>query len=281
MTQPLHAFIYAPSRGAWIEDPDASPLARASAAITLLTWNTWFAPYSFDARFKALLALIRARRPDVVCLQEIVAESLAMLLATPWIRAEYRVSDARGTTFESYGVVLLSRLPVLALAIHELPSNMHRRLLVAEIAVGPRRLVVATVHLESCEPSRKTRARQLAEIFPRLRAMGPDCVLAGDFNLCSSWTEENENLDPGFVDLWPALRGRAPGYTEDTGVNTMLLNVNDSEKTVRFDRILLRSAEGAWKAGSVELVGTAPIAPTAPDVFPSDHFGLVAVLEAR
>jgi tyrosyl-DNA phosphodiesterase 2 len=281
MTEPLPAFIYAPSHGAWIEDRHASPPALPSSAISVITWNTWFAPYSFDARFKALLALIHARRPDVICLQEIVAESLEMLLATPWIRAEYRISDARGTTFESYGVVLLSRLPVLSLAIHELPSSMHRRLLVAEIAVGPRRLVVATAHLESMKPNRDTRADQLAEIFPRLKAMGPDAVLVGDFNLCSSWTEENANLDPEFVDLWPALRDRAPGYTEDTGVNTMLLNVKNKEKTVRFDRILLRSAEGAWKPGSIELLGTAPIAPTSPDVFPSDHFGLIAVIEAR
>src|SRR5690242_5479898 len=107
MADPLHAFIHAPSRGAWIEDRHPSPPAADRREITLITWNTWFAPYSFKARSEALLALIRAHRPDVVCLQEIVAESLQLLLAEPWIRAEYRVSDARGSTFESYGVVLL------------------------------------------------------------------------------------------------------------------------------------------------------------------------------
>jgi tyrosyl-DNA phosphodiesterase 2 len=278
MAEPLHAFIYAPSRGAWIEDRHPSPPATDRGAITLITWNTWFAPYSFSARFKALLALIHAHRPDVVCLQEIVPESLELLLAEPWIRADYRVSDARGSTFESYGVVLLSRLPVLTLAIHELPSSMSRRLLVAEIAVGARRLVVATAHLESLRHSSDVRADQLAEIFPRLKAIGPDAVLVGDFNFCGSWAPENANLDPEFVDLWPALRGRAPGYTEDTGVNTMLANINGEDKTVRYDRVLLRSAEGAWKADSIALLGTMPVAPTSPDIFPSDHFGLVAVL---
>ncbi len=281
MAEPLHVFLYASSRGAWIQDLHACAPARGPAAITVITWNTWFAPYSFNARFKALLALLHARRPDVVCLQEIVAESLALLLAEPWIRADYRISDARGTTFESYGVVILSRLPVLALGIHELPSSMSRRLLVAEVAVGPRRLVIATAHLESLKPGADTRADQLAEIFPRLRALGPDTVFTGDFNFCSSSREENANLDAGFVDLWPALRGGAPGYTEDTGVNTMLANVNGDDKTVRYDRILLRSEAGAWKPRSIELLGTSPIAPTSPDVFPSDHFGLVAEIEAR
>jgi endonuclease/exonuclease/phosphatase family metal-dependent hydrolase len=125
----------------------------------------------------------------------------------------------------------------------------------------------------------ETRADQLAEIFPRLRALGPDAVLTGDFNFCSSSLAENANLDPGFVDLWPALRGGAPGYTEDTGVNTMLANKDGGDKTVRYDRILLRSAGGVWKPRSIELLGTSPIAPASPDVFPSDHFGLVAEIE--
>src|SRR5262249_43607914 len=152
---------------------------------------------------------VRARRPDVICLQEIVPESLAVLLAEPWIRDEYRISDARGDTFDAYGVVILSRLPVRALAVHELPSHMGRRLVAAGLGAGPRDLVVGAVHLESLRPNRDVRADELAEIFPLLESAGRDCVLAGDFNFCSSWAAENANLDPEFVDLWPALRGRA------------------------------------------------------------------------
>jgi hypothetical protein len=80
------------------------------------------------------------------------------------------------------------------------------------------------------------------------------------------------------VDLWPALRGQAPGHTEDTDVNVMLRNVKAKAKNVRFDRVLLRSTGGAWRPRSIELLGTAPIAEASPDVFPSDHFGLAAVI---
>lgn len=127
--------------------------------------------------------------------------------------------------------------------------------------------------------NRDARAEQLEAIFPVLAAAGPDAVLVGDFNFCSSWAAENANLDPEFVDLWPALRGRAPGYTEDTGVNVMLRNVKSKAKNVRFDRVLLRSAGGDWRPRSIELLGTTPIAVESPDVFPSDHFGLAAVIE--
>jgi tyrosyl-DNA phosphodiesterase 2 len=275
----LRPFVFDAPSGEWIEDRAVHPAAAPPAAITVVTWNVWFAPYSFEARFRALLEGIRAQRPDVVCLQEIVADSLEMLLAEPWVRAGYRVSDASGATFDSYGVVILSRLPVRALAVHELPSHMGRRLVVAELDVGGGGLVVGSVHLESLKHNREVRAEQLQEIFLRLGAAGPHAVLTGDFNFCSSWAAENANLDPAFVDLWPALRGRAPGYTEDTGVNAMLWNVSMKEKKVRFDRVLLRSLGGAWRPRSIELLGAAPIAASSPDVFPSDHFGLAAVIE--
>src|SRR4051812_13827453 len=108
MPSQLRPFIFDPSSGAWIEDRAAPPAAQAPAAVTLVTWNVWFAPYAFERRLRALLEVIRARRPDVICLQEIVPESLAVLLAEPWIRAEYRISDARGDTVDAYGVVILS-----------------------------------------------------------------------------------------------------------------------------------------------------------------------------
>jgi endonuclease/exonuclease/phosphatase family metal-dependent hydrolase len=279
MPTQLHPHVFDPVCGAWVEDRGPDPSAAPLAALTVVTWNTWFAPYTFETRFQALLGVVRAQRPDVVCLQEIIPESLEMLLAEPWVREGYRVSDVTGDTLDSYGVVMLSRLPVRALTLHELPSHMGRRLLVAELAAGPGGIVVGTVHLESLKHNGDARAEQLEVIFPLLKAVGPDAVLVGDFNFCSSWTAENANLDPELVDLWPALRGRAPGYTEDPDVNVMLRNVQAKAKRVRFDRVLLRSAGGAWRPRSIELLGTEPIAESSPDVFPSDHFGLVAVID--
>jgi len=277
----LRPFMFDPSSATWVHDRTAPALVARPATLTVVTWNTWFAPYAFEPRFRGLLQVIHARRPDVICLQEIIPESLEMLLAEPWIRADYRISDAQGDTLDGYGVVLLSRLPLRALALHELPSHMGRRLLAAEVDTGNGILVIGTAHLESLKHNRELRAEQLAEILPLLKAAGADAMLVGDFNFCSSWAAENANLDPEFIDLWPALRGREPGYTEDTAVNAMLRNVKSSEKMVRFDRVLLRSASGDWRPRSIELLGTVPVATGAPDIFPSDHFGLAAVIEPR
>jgi tyrosyl-DNA phosphodiesterase 2 len=169
--------------------------------------------------------------------------------------------------------------PTAAAAPPTALTVLGRRLVAAEIDVGPSSLVVATVHLESMTRNHALRAAQLAKAFPLLKAAAPDALLLGDFNFCSSWPAENANLDPEFVDLWPALRGREPGYTEDTEINAMLRNVKGQEKMVRFDRVLLHSAGGAWRPRSIELLGTVPIAGWCPEVFPSDHFGLAAVIE--
>jgi len=56
----------------------------------------------------------------------------------------------------------------------------------------------------------------------------------------------------------------------------MLRNVKGKEKTVRFDRVLLRSEGDAWRPRAIDLLGTVPVAEASPDVFPSDHFGLAA-----
>ena len=72
--------------------------------------------------------------------------------AKEWIRENYWVSDAHGHTVTPYGVLLLSRLPILRLELHDLPSAMHRRLLLADLSVNGLTVRVGTVHLESLSP---------------------------------------------------------------------------------------------------------------------------------
>ena len=97
----LHRHVFDPPSGARVEDRAARPTVAPPAALMVVTWNVWFAPYYFEPRFRALLAVVRAQHPDVVCIQETVLDSLEMMLAEPWVRAEYCVSDARGNTFDS------------------------------------------------------------------------------------------------------------------------------------------------------------------------------------
>jgi tyrosyl-DNA phosphodiesterase 2 len=256
--------------------PRSAPDAPAS--FSLATWNIWFGEYCFDERLRALLDELAGRSPDVICLQEVTTRALERILGEPWVRDGYVTSDAAGETFDDYGVLMLSRLPIVAMSLHELPSHMGRRLLIADLTVADRAFVVATAHLDSKKTGSEQRAEQLASMLPLLRARGDEVLLVGDMNIAPT-SPENAAFDADFIDLWPLLRPRDEGCTVDTDANPMLLNIKQASKRVRYDRALLRSTGGALRPTTIELLGTQPISPRSPDVLPSDHFGLLLTAE--
>lgn len=263
-------FTFAPlgfTAGDWREAPQVERSGRVD--VRLLTWNVWFGGHMFDERCAALLAELQRRRPDVIALQEVTHELLYDLLSAPWIRAAYQVSQRE---VQAYDVVILSRLPIRRLAELALPTDMGRRLLVAELACG---LAVATVHLESTREEARTRAAQLAIVQPALAGRYEDVVLVGDMNFQPDDPVENAALDPSFLDVWPTMHAD-PGYTVDTDVNTMRIQVKSTPVRKRIDRVFLRSQN--WRTRSIELTGTRPI--DVDGTFISDHFGLETVLAA-
>jgi len=268
----IERFTFAPLdfiAGSWDDAPNVERTAHVD--VRLLTWNVWFGGHMFDERRDALFAELQRRRADVIALQEVTQELLLALLEEPWVRAAYQVSERE---LISYDVVLLSRLPIRRMAEVKLPTDMGRRLLVAELACG---LAVATVHLESEHEQAITRANQLAIIQPSLAERYEDVVLVGDMNFKPGDPVESAVLDPTFVDVWPALRPDEPGYTVDTDVNTMRLQVRSTPTHKRIDRVFARSSR--WRARSIELIGTRPI--DVDGTFISDHFGIEAVLAAE
>ena len=138
-----------------------------------------------------------------------------------------------------------------------LPGEMGRRLL----RVRWPNLEVGVVHLESTASAGPTRSAQLTEVFSQLK--GPDSLLLGDFNFCST-SAENTQLPSSFVDLWPALHPGNPGWTLDSQANPLLRGT----KQARYDRMLLQSKN--WRCRSLQLSQSGG----------SDHFGLVAELES-
>ena len=241
--------------------------------IALLTWNVWFGEFLWQERFAALLDIARACRPDIVALQEVTHRHLEQLLAVDWVRREFRISDITGSTLQPHGVLLLSRLPLRNLGLQELPSDKDRKMLVAEVGLGARSVCVGNLHLESSPQAAPVRLVQLDKILPRLQG-AQRTLLMGDFNFDPVQLPEQARVDRYFRDLWAELRPDEPGFTEDTAINGMLLSSKGREKQVRFDRILLRSPVPGWIPASVQLIGTRPVTPRQPELFPSDHFGL-------
>ncbi len=264
MLEPLEAFVW--SAGDWKKAPRAA--ASAPCEVRLVTWNVWFGGHMFEERRAALLADLERRKPDVICLQEVTKELLDVLVATRWIRSAYTVSDIE--LFQTYDVVILSRLPIRRLSQLSLPTQMGRRLLVAELACG---LAIGTVHLESMKQSMQPRALQLRLIQPELAALG-DAVLCGDMNFQPTDAIECAALDPAFVDVWPAIRPDDPGYTADSQINKMRFSLKPTMSRKRIDRVFLHGSR--WRASAIELVGTEPI--DIDGTFTSDHFGLACTL---
>jgi hypothetical protein len=102
-------------------------------------------------------------------------------------------------------------------------------------------------------------------------------------------TEPLENLnvestfkkEDGWADVWPHLRPDEKGYTFDSQVNKMLLDIEQ----MRYDRVLFRSNTGTWRPTKIEMLGNQRIGTEATEIssqiplFPSDHFGLVTEFE--
>ena len=262
---------YNPTTQAWrYMDTPTEDVQRDT--ITLATFNIWFGEHYAEARYDAISDLLEPHLPDFIAFQEVIPKSLQQFLSKPWIRENYTVSDINGSTLDDYGVVLFSRIPSTAMKLLHLPSFMGRNLLLVETVVNGSPLTIATAHLESMKRSAEMRGSQLKRTFDYLKS-SENVVIMGDFNFCSSWEEENDRIDLSYHDVWSLIHDDDPGYTEDTSINLMRYMLKGKHKRVRFDRILLKGTN--WRPTAIELLGTQPIAHDHPDVYPSDHFGLL------
>ena len=240
--------------------------------LTLATFNVWFDECHAENRYQAIADILERKAPDVMVFQEITEPALNVLLGQHWIRTRYLRAAVVGRRTGNYGHLMLSRVPIRRAVYVRIPTDAQRGVLRAEVDVGGQPLVVGSVHLDSGKASAGLRERQLRNVF-RDFARTPDAVLLGDFNMRD---DENSLITPPFEDVWPRLRRYEPGYTEDTSINLMRLDSTGKERQVRFDRVLTK---GGWHATRIDLLGTEPISPKLPRVFPSDHFGVVCRVE--
>ncbi|KAA0102545.1 endonuclease [Mycolicibacterium sp. P1-18] len=243
--------------------------------MVVATFNVWFSDFHAEERFRAIADVLSRKVPDVMVFQEVTPAALEILLAQPWIRVRYRRAEVTGGDVGNYGMLMLSRLPISNVTYTRVPTNLARGFLTAELDTGGQPLTVVGLHLESGKAAARLRTRQLGRVFGALRRT-ENAVVLGDFNMRDA---ENDRIGPPYRDLWPLLRPDDDGFTEDTTINLMRLDSKNKQRHVRFDRVLLKG--NGWTATDVELLGTEPISPALPRVFPSDHFGVLCRLQSR
>ena len=151
-------------------------------------------------------------------------------------------------------------------------------MLVATLQKDGRRLLAATVHLESYLEDGPVRAAQLGEVFALL-GKTEDAVLMGDFNFGDAEEPDSSHLDREYRDVWKVLKPAQPGYTWNVERSPLAKrNSFPKEGSRRLDRILIRSS--VWVPEAIRILGDSPVSEERPGIFPSDHFGLCATLSA-
>lgn len=273
-------------------------------SLTVATWNLWFSERSrlrrCGAALRELFVQADGSLPDVICLQEVTADTLELIGSSAWIMQHYAIDADRLEQW--YDVAMLVRRD-LSPVWWEIPleSLMGRRCLVADVALGDGLgCRIAAVHLESRQENECYRAAQLKGIIEGGQGRrgifedGPSgtlqaadlrgVVLCGDFNMCSSWSENERITSSCFCDLWPLLQPDDPGFTVDSLSNGMLRDSKQGAgaKQVRFDRVLLAvpsTANGTppteWlcRPLAIRRLGTKPLTES---LWCSDHYGLIA-----
>jgi endonuclease/exonuclease/phosphatase family metal-dependent hydrolase len=265
--------------GLLCERPHECPECEATDAevnrLRVLTWNVLADRDMADRRWPALQRALKAADADILAFQEAAPWFLERLLAEPWVRDAYHRAPLGEGHRAPGGVFVLSRFHLHAAATRPLPGRQGRAVLVVDLHVGERHLLVATAHLESFLEDGPVRAKQLGVIFGLLEG-AREAVFLGDFNFGDGEEPETGALDQRFVDVWKALRSGDSGFTWDIEKSPMARAASfPGEPSRRLDRILLRS--GSWKPASIRILGAAPVDAEG-QLFPSDHFGLVAEL---
>jgi endonuclease/exonuclease/phosphatase family metal-dependent hydrolase len=156
-------------------------------ALRIATWNVHFGedPANLAAQILASHDLAFA---DVLLVEELEshptepssrARRLAEALGMTWVYAPSRI-EGDGT----HGVAILSRFPLDAAAVRQLPyvgrpiNPAHRIALAADVVIGTERIRVVDVHLET----RLSASDRIRQLHPAVNDAGEPLIIGGDFN---------------------------------------------------------------------------------------------------
>jgi endonuclease/exonuclease/phosphatase family metal-dependent hydrolase len=269
--------------------------------VRVLTWNLWWRFGPWQARRRAILAVLGELRPDVVGLQEVwadgdenLAEWLASRLGLHWTCAPSRASERwrrrQGEPTVDIGNAVLSRWPIGERDVVDLPSRPDdddgRLALYARVDGPTQRIPFFTTHLTSAIDGSAIRCRQvdaLAEfISAHRRGAEFPPVVTGDFN---AWADSDEVRRFGGYKTAPAVPGQvlldAWEYADPAQPSATWSAANPHvaagfEPSVRVDYIHVGppGPGGLGSVSAVRRVGDLPV----DGIWPSDHAAVLADL---
>ncbi len=255
----------------------AAPAAarpRAADTLTVVTFNIWNDQHDWPRRLPRIVAGLRALRPDVLCLQEVLqnpalpnqAATLADSLGGSW----YFASVDGPERPKRYGDAILTRTPALVSAQRELvPRDDYRVAAHVRIAWRGHELDLYDTHLHHTVEGGAIRAAQIRDLLAFVdstRGGGP-WVVAGDFNA--------ELGSPELAPLEAACRDAfATTHPGASHAETVTLNASLGNAPLAIDHVFVPRDPAA---GLVPVSAAIVFRDPGPDsVWASDHFGVVA-----
>ena len=262
--------------------------------LKVVTLNLWGEQPPLDRRMQLAVDGLRALAPDVVGLQEVrqvpgsvpnQAETLARALgmehyfeaATPWGGGDE-------------GLAILSRHPIAARSMHELPHAVptERRLVIGATVTTPDGAVeVYTTHLNYRLTDGGKREDQIVALDEHIGKRDSELpkILCGDFNATPDSDEirflrglhTSSGRRTFWQDAWERRHGRADGFTW-ARANPYTARLRWLERDRRLDYIFVspmkRDGRGVVHDCRIVLDRAA-----ADGALPSDHFGLYAEVQ--
>jgi len=248
----------------------------------MLTYNIWRSAEMMRERIEALGQIVEDLEPDILVLQEVTLENLAVLREQRWF-SRYLLIPPDVTKQGTISLeIILSSYPVDKWFISPYKNSPRKRkLVVAETkhaVLSSVKFVIAGTHLVHAGENTRFRELQLKEALQVLTPYENVCVM-GDLNI-EDKVDGDVVLPSPWIDAWLSL----PGNTDSNGLtwdrsktpfaSVLTRTVNATSYQARLDRVLCRLSD--FKVKEMRIVGDKL---TKTGILPSDHFGLFTVIE--
>jgi endonuclease/exonuclease/phosphatase family metal-dependent hydrolase len=244
-------------------------------SLSVLTLNIWFDSGNWPARFALILEQIRALDPDIIGLQEVIQratlDNQAQQLADSLGYYYYFGSVDPEDRDQRFGNAIVSRYPIEEANFRALqPLNAFRKAVHVRVRVDGNVVDVYNTHLHNPPDAGDTRRQQIAGILDFIEETnsGGVTLLMGDFNANPDW-DEMEVAYEAFADVYPLFHANHLDPEHTT------LNHHLGHQQRRIDYIFFEENERVTPL-SAEVVLDQP---DQDGVYPSDHFGVLAVFD--
>ena len=246
---------------------------QQEVAFSLLTWNVdGLDENNIPERARSVCSFIYESQPDIVLLQEVVAENIQIFKRCPG----YVLNAPRADKFPYFCALLIRQASFKCLSVDtvDFPSTTmgrHVTRAALQLRANQADVVVFTSHLESTARFAAERKSQLQFVFSQIQrtASSAHVIFGGDLNV-----RDQEVAAVGvpdcFQDAWEvAGRPHDCRYTWDRSKNDNIEGQFQPRVKYRFDRVYFSNKlnlESFGFVGQERLLSCGR--------FPSDHFGV-------